>query len=343
MPARSPTVGIARFFAEIEPLSLVLTDLCFGYRRGQHPTIGPLSLRLEAGQCLALVGPSSCGKSTLLQLIAGHLTPWSGRIELNSKDYTLLPPERRGFGQVHQSGRLFPHLTVGENVAFPLRVRGVAPPEILRRVAVAFQVCQLDAELAERKPAELSGGQAQRVALARAMVFEPTCLLLDEPFANLDRTTREELLTEWERMWADQPRTTLLVTHDPDEAFRLADTVAVMHCGQILQSGPPRELYERPLCAFVARALGPVVLQADGLHGSLLRPEQVRFAEPGETGRPATVIRSHDRGRAMEWLCRDDAGTEWRVATIVPPALLPGARVQLVVPEPWHFPQADPS
>ncbi len=221
-----------------------------------------MSLELPAGSFFALLGASGSGKTTLLKLIGGYLIPEKGRIALAGRDVTALPPERRHVGMVFQSYALFPHLSARGNVAFGLEVRGVPRPERRRRVEEALDRVALAEEARDRKPAGLSGGQQQRVALARALVIEPDLLLLDEPLANLDRRLREQVRGELRQLQRATGLTTLLVTHDQEEALALADRVGVMAAGRLLQAATPEELYERPCCPYVARLLGDANLLA---------------------------------------------------------------------------------
>src|SRR5215210_3457403 len=207
-----------------------------------------LSLEIEKGEVLALLGPSGSGKTTALRLIAGFEAPDRGRIRVDGEDVTGLPPSRRRFGMVFQHYALFPHLTVGENVAFGLE--GASNEESRRRVAEALSQVDLPGFEA-RRVGEISGGQQQRVALARALAPEPRVLLLDEPLSNLDPSLRERTRRELRRAIQRVGITTVLVTHEQDEAFELGDRVAVMRSGRLEQVGTPDELYGAPANAFV--------------------------------------------------------------------------------------------
>lgn len=238
---------------QIKPAPLALEELSFSY--GQTPTIRNFSLTVEAGELMVLVGPSGCGKSTLLRLVAGLLRPTGGRIRLDDVDIAGVPPERRQVGWVPQSYALFEHLSVAENIAFGPRMQGCSRAEQHERVAALLAFCQLS-ELAERPVRSLSGGQRQRVAIARALAVRPRVLLLDEPLAALDPQLRHELRGRLVELIRASGVTTLFVTHDQSEALAVADRIAVLHAGEILQFGTPRELWERPRSAFVARFLG---------------------------------------------------------------------------------------
>jgi iron(III) transport system ATP-binding protein len=222
---------------------------------GESIAVADLSLSVERKEFFGLLGPSGCGKTTTLRLIAGLESPDNGRIEFDGRDITNLSPERRGFGMVFQNYALFPHLNVFENVAFGLRARKIERAEIAERVANALALVQLPGF--ERRPVtELSGGQQQRVAIARAISIEPALLLFDEPLSNLDVTLREETRDELRDLVTKLGLTAVYVTHDQEEAFALCDRISVMSEGRELQTGAPRELYERPQLTTVARFLG---------------------------------------------------------------------------------------
>jgi ABC-type Fe3+/spermidine/putrescine transport system ATPase subunit len=227
-----------------------------GFAFGNSPVVSDINLRLAAGTFLSLLGPSGGGKTTLLKLIGGYLRPTKGHIFLRECDVTPLPPERRDIGMVFQNYALFPHLTARANVSFGLEMRRVPRAERQRRVESMLDRVGLTASERSRRPVQLSGGQQQRVALARALVIEPIVLLLDEPLANLDRQLREQLRGELKELQRRSGVTTLLVTHDRDEALTLADRVGVLAAGRLLQVGTPEEVYQRPSCPFVARLLG---------------------------------------------------------------------------------------
>jgi multiple sugar transport system ATP-binding protein len=214
-----------------------------------------LSLDIEDGEFFALLGPSGCGKTTLLRTIAGLETASSGTVRIGDRDVTRLAPGSRDVAMVFQDYALFPHMTVADNVAYPLRIKKVGRTE--RRAKAAQTAAGLSlAGLMERRPAQLSGGQQQRVALARAMVAEPTVFLLDEPLSNLDARLRLEARTFLKRLQHDLGVTTVFVTHDQAEALALADRIAVMDAGRIRQLGTPREIFQRPANVFVAGFIG---------------------------------------------------------------------------------------
>ncbi len=259
--------------------------------------VDDLSLEVAQGSFFAMLGPSGCGKTTTLRMIGGFEQPSSGRILLGDRDVVGLPPFRRDVNTVFQSYALFPHLTIGENVAFGLRRRGVRGPELRTRVGEALELVALGG-YAERKPGQLSGGQQQRVALARALVNHPRVLLLDEPLGALDLKLRKQMQLELKRIQHEVGITFVHVTHDQEEAMTMADSIAVMNGGRIEQLGTPGELYERPATAFVAGFLGASNL----LHGTVSGPGAVRLdagaeihvvpeALGGRSGRVAVGIR----------------------------------------------------
>lgn len=232
-------------------LSLKNISRSFGSTRA----VIDVSLDVEQGEFFGLLGPSGCGKTTTLRMIAGLEKPDSGAILFQNSEITNLPPERRGFGMVFQNYALFPHLNVFENVAFGLRARHKTKPEMADRVASALELVQLPG-YQKRAVDELSGGQQQRVAIARAIAIEPALLLFDEPLSNLDVSLREETRSELRELVTRLGLTAVYVTHDQEEAFALCDRISVMVGGQLMQTGRPRELYERPAEMAVASFLG---------------------------------------------------------------------------------------
>ena len=267
---------------------------------GNVAALQPTDLDVAPGEFLTLLGPSGSGKTTLLNICAGYVAPSAGRLLLGGRDVTGLPPRRRNMGMVFQNYALFPHMSVFENVAYGLRVRGLSRADIASKVAHALNVVQLD-EYGRRSVRELSGGQQQRVALARAMVIEPDILLMDEPLGALDRQLRKDVQLEIRRLHVAQPRTTLYVTHDQEEALVMSDRIAVMRAGRIVQIGTGRELYERPANTFVAKFLG----ESNLLHGQVAgiangqaqltvpgldRPIEGRAASGIDVGAPAAAL-----------------------------------------------------
>jgi ABC-type Fe3+/spermidine/putrescine transport system ATPase subunit len=235
------------------PYALVLEGLFKSY--GDVAAVDGVSLGIPKGSILALLGPSGCGKTTVLRSIAGFVTLDQGQITLDGRDITGLPPERRGTAMVFQNYALFPHMNVAETAGFGLRMRKVGAAERAQRVAAVLAMVRLD-ELADRYPSELSGGQQQRAALARAIITRPDVLLLDEPFGALDQNLREAMQIELRKLQQQLNLTTVIVTHDQQEAMILADMVAVMREGQVEQLATPSEIYDRPATRFVAGFMG---------------------------------------------------------------------------------------
>jgi sulfate/thiosulfate transport system ATP-binding protein len=242
-----------------------------------HVALEDVSLSIASGSLTALLGPSGSGKSTLLRVIAGLEKPDSGQVLIEDLDVTNQPARQRGIGFVFQHYAAFKHMTVWDNVAFGLKIRRRKRGEIRERVAELLQLVQLE-PFAKRYPAQLSGGQRQRMALARALAVDPRVLLLDEPFGALDARVRKELRA-WLRRLHDQTHvTTIIVTHDQEEAMEVADQIALLHEGRIEQVGSPRDLYEQPANEFVMGFVGPVNKIGD----TLVRPSHVEVAlEPG--------------------------------------------------------------
>lgn len=272
---------------------------------GRSVALHPTDLDIRDGEFFTFLGPSGSGKTTLLRMIGGFIDPSAGRIEIGGRDVTGLPAHRRNLGVVFQSYALFPHLTVAGNVAFGLKMRGIARAERERRALAALDLVGLS-DFVSRFPAQLSGGQQQRVALARAMVIEPDVLLLDEPLGALDLALRKRMQRELRALHRKLGRTFIFVTHDQDEAMTLSDRIAVLAEGQIQQVDTPEVLYDRPTSAFVAGFLGDsnilngtlvaegfqlpdgtlVPLETGGRMGPsalAIRPERLRLAVPGRT------------------------------------------------------------
>ena len=271
---------------------------------GGAPAVDDISFTVEAGKLCAILGPSGCGKSTTLRLVAGLDSATSGRIFIDGKDVTDLPPAARGISMVFQSYALFPHLNVRENILFGLKVRKVEAGERDRRLKAAAEMLGLDA-LLDRKPSQLSGGQQQRVALGRAIVAQTPVCLMDEPLSNLDAQLRVEMRRDIRDLQKRLGITMLYVTHDQIEAMTMADQVVLMKSGRIEQDGPPADLYEQPATTFVARFVGMppmnvlslgAVVDAGGNGAGApgarplalgIRPESIRI---GDAGARAKVI-----------------------------------------------------
>ncbi|MBL8692143.1 MAG: ABC transporter ATP-binding protein [Rhodospirillaceae bacterium] len=234
---------------------------------GATVAVRDVTLDVGDGEFLVLLGPSGCGKTTTLRMIAGFIAPTAGRVHLGGREITALPPWKRNAGIVFQSYALFPHLTVAENVAFGLEMRKLSKAEIAPKVAEALRLVRLD-HLGERLPRQLSGGQQQRVALARALAIRPDVLLLDEPLSNLDAKLRETVRIEIRELQRQLGITTVMVTHDQEEALIMADRLVVMSEGEVKQVGTQRELYEQPANRFVAGFVG----RSNFLAGTMVSP-----------------------------------------------------------------------
>ncbi|RYF56436.1 MAG: ABC transporter ATP-binding protein [Comamonadaceae bacterium] len=222
---------------------------------GDHVVLNAFDLQVNRGELIALLGPSGSGKTTVIRTVSGFLQPTYGSVFLNGEDVTDRPAHKRGVGVVFQSYALFPHMTVADNIAYPLKIRGAGKSEIKSRVAELLELVQLGNQ-GKKKPARLSGGQQQRVALARALAMSPDVLLLDEPLSNLDANLRREVGEEIRRLQKKTGTTAIMVTHDRQEAFGMADRIAVLRAGKIEQLGPPRELYRNPKTRFMAQFVG---------------------------------------------------------------------------------------
>jgi putative spermidine/putrescine transport system ATP-binding protein len=244
------------------PLQLVGVSKSFG----SVQALRPMTQTIEGGEMLALLGPSGCGKTTTLRIIAGFETPDRGSIIIGTRDVTELPPNKRGLGMVFQSYSLFPHMTVGENVAFGLKMQGVSAAERTTRVREMLALVRL-AQHEDRQIHQLSGGQQQRIALARALVTNPSTLLLDEPLGALDKNLRERMQFELREIQQRLGITSILVTHDQEEALTMSNRVAVMSDGQVVQVGRPTDIYERPRNRFVAEFLGTANIVAGTVTG----------------------------------------------------------------------------
>jgi sulfate/thiosulfate transport system ATP-binding protein len=322
---------------------------------GRYPALNDVSLAAADREFLALLGPSGSGKTTLLRVLAGLETPDTGEVRFGGEDYLAIPARRRRAGMVFQHYALFRHMTVADNIAFGLQVRPRASrpsgTEIARRVGELLDLVQLP-ELGSRYPAQLSGGQRQRVALARALAIEPRMLLLDEPFGALDAPVRRDL-RRWLREMHDRAGvTTVFVTHDQEEALDLADRVAILSAGQLIQLGAPQALYDAPANAFVYEFLGAAcrlsAIVADGRvsvgdwtapapTGSpsgpaqlYFRPGEIAFPPAGEAGLTAQVRGVYARGPDLRIDCRV-AGAPIELVTTTgaaPPGLAAGGQIR---------------
>ena len=264
-----------------------------------------LDLHVPDHKFLALLGPSGCGKTTALRILAGLEEPSTGRVLIGERDVTRLQPRDRDIAMVFQSYALYPHMTVGENIAYPLRIRKVAPAERTRKITDVTVALEID-HLLDRHPRQLSGGQRQRVALARAIVRDPAAFLMDEPLSNLDARLRLTMRGEIKRLCHRLGATTLYVTHDQAEALTMADLIAVLRDGELQQVAPPDEIYDRPANRFVALFVGSPAMNF------LERPDRRRRAScrrrhaaarpgsaPGLSRRRRTRSRHPARGRPV--------------------------------------------
>jgi spermidine/putrescine ABC transporter ATP-binding subunit len=308
-------------------------------RYGNVAALEEMSFLLQSGQFLTLLGPSGCGKSTTLRIIAGLLQPSSGRVLLDGRDVTALSAARRNIGMVFQSLALFPHMTAAENVAFGLKMRKVGTAEKAARVKRMLDIVQLG-PLADRYPAQMSGGQQQRIALARALVIEPSILILDEPFGALDRKLREAMQVELRQITRDLAITALFVTHDQEEALMLSDVIAVMNRGRVEQLGTPAAIFRRPATRFVADFMGVTNfldgrlvateagisrIEAAGIAFGVpadpnlhvgrevsvaIRPEGVTLsrAAPGDSGVAGRVLQATYHGNVSSYAIKLDSG-----------------------------------
>jgi putative spermidine/putrescine transport system ATP-binding protein len=306
---------------------LILKDIV--KRFGATQVVHGVNLTIPAGKLVCFLGPSGCGKTTLLRMIAGLDMPSSGHLLLGGEDLTCVPANQREFGMVFQSLALFPHLSVGDNIGYPLKLRGVTKEERQRRVAELLELIQLP-QMVNRTVAQLSGGQRQRVAIARAIAYSPKLLLLDEPLSALDAKLREAMQVEIRLLQQRLGITTIMVTHDQREAMTMADVIVVMEAGRIAQVGSPLEIYRNPVSEFVADFIGLGNILAIEQHSEhavrlpggqairidtprraassaelklLIRPEDVCLKAPGSAADNAvagTVSFIRDVGSALE-------------------------------------------
>ena len=275
-------------------------------RFGNLAAVDDVSLEIERGEFLALLGPSGSGKSTILMSLAGFERPTKGAILIDGVDCTPLAPHKRNIGMVFQHYTLFPHMSVRENVAFPLKMRGVAKADRNRRAEAALKTVRLEG-FGDRVPKQLSGGQQQRVALARAIVYNPRVLLMDEPLSALDKNLREEMQLEIKRLHSDLGVTVVFVTHDQGEALTMADRVAILKAGKLQQISPARELYERPANLFAAGFIGemnqiPVDYDGERVHlggGRTLAVPREASVQPVASGKAILAVRP-ERVRIVE-------------------------------------------
>lgn len=295
-------------------------------RFGDLEAVGDVTLRIPKGEFFSLLGPSGCGKTTLLRIVAGFEQPDEGRVEIAGQDVTKVPPQKRPTAMVFQNYALFPNLSVGENVAYGLRVRKVAPGERKRRVEQALKRVRL-AELADKPVDQLSGGQQQRVAVARAIAVEPAVLLFDEPLSNLDVALRERTRNELKTIQKQLGITSIYVTHDQQEALVLSDRIGVMRSGRLIEVGAPADLFDNPRTTFVASFLSGCNLVEDRVLADRLagvetprdrilavRPDELVISQDGEGAIEARAVSKSFLGLQSEWVLQVD-GTSLRVLT----------------------------
>ncbi len=267
---------------------VTLESICKTYPGGDEPAVDDFSLEIDSGRLVAFLGPSGCGKTTTLKMIAGLIQPSSGRIHFDGEDILPIPAERRGAVMVFQNYLLFPYMSVGANVGFGLKMRGVHKREIQKRVADMLALVKLP-DIAKRRPSQLSGGQQQRVALARALITEPRVLLLDEPLSNLDAHLRDEMRELILSIQRELAVTTVFVTHDQEEAVLLADQIALMFDGLLRQFASPAEFYQRPISQRAARFFGGVNFIAGSRHDGSVQTSigDFHFASAGKESAPS--------------------------------------------------------
>jgi spermidine/putrescine ABC transporter ATP-binding subunit len=294
--------------------------------------VDAVELQVRPGEFFSLLGPSGCGKTTTLRIIAGFEEPDSGRVMVGGRDLTHVPVHRRDMGMVFQSYALFPHRTVAENVAFGLRMRGLAKAEIAERVRTALALVALEG-YGDRRPNQLSGGQQQRVALARAVVIRPAVLLCDEPLGALDRKLRQIMQVELKSLQRSLGLTLVFVTHDQEEALAMSDRIGVMNGGRLEQVGTPAAIYDRPTTRFVASFIGEINFLEGAMAGGrfvtrsgealpgpagpdgpatlALRPEKLTLAEPGRGCLDGTVADASFLGDQVMYMVATAGGERW--------------------------------
>ncbi len=259
-------------------------------------------VNVRQGEFLTLLGPSGSGKTTLLNVIAGMLSPTTGEVFIDGRNVTSVPAHKRGLGMVFQNYALMPHMTVYENIAFPLQLRKVKKSEIGQRVADVLELVRLP-DLAERKPRELSGGQQQRVSIARCIVYNPSLILMDEPLGALDKKLREQMQLEIKRIHVESGITVMYVTHDQEEALNMSDRVMLMNEGIVEQLGTPTELYTNPVSEFAADFIGQSAL----LDGEIVETGETSVVELGASGTCRVAIRDPQVGARGKLLLRPEA------------------------------------
>nr|WP_045393209.1 ABC transporter ATP-binding protein [Falsirhodobacter sp. alg1] len=326
----------------------------YGEGKSAVTALGNVSLEIRKGEFFTLLGPSGCGKTSLLRCIAGFETPTSGAILLSGRDITYDPPNSRPINTVFQSYALFPHLTVAQNVGFGLKMQGKPKAEIASATARVLALVKLEA-FADRLPQQMSGGQQQRVALARALAPAPEVLLLDEPLSALDLKLRKEMQGELKRLQIETGITFIFVTHDQEEALTMSDRIGIMSAGDLLQVGPPREIYNNPVNRFVADFIGETnfltaevrnnvvrigaghefAVPLNGRQGTItlaIRPEQVSLG-PAGTGLPAKVVEATYLGTDTHYTValQDDSRLTARIQSNTTASLEVGDQVGLMI------------
>jgi len=318
------------------PAYLSVESISVSYGANAPPVLDRVSLDVQRGEMVALLGPSGCGKTTLLRSIAGFVQPQSGRIVVDGRDITALPPEARHTAMMFQSYALWPHMDVAANIGYGLRMRGVARAQVAERVEQMLKLLQLEG-FGPRRVASLSGGQRQRVAMGRALAVDPLLLLLDEPMSNLDYKVRLDLRHELRALQRRVGITAIYVTHDREEALTLADRIAVIDGGRVLQYGTPEAVFHQPASPFVAGFMGAdnAVDIADE-HGAPRRAHfrgdrahLARSADPAALSLEGTIEQASYLGHGWRYRVRLAGGPVW----VDDPASVPeGSRTHVVVP-----------
>ncbi|MCO5733314.1 ABC transporter ATP-binding protein [Rhizobium sp. SSA_523] len=304
-------------------------------RFGSVFAVNGVDIDIAAGEFLALLGPSGSGKTTILMSVAGFEFPSSGKILVDSEDLTYVPANQRNLGMVFQNYTLFPHMSILDNVAFPLKMRGMAKAERYAKAEEALSTVRL-AGYGDRFPNQLSGGQQQRIALARAIVYRPRVLLMDEPLSALDKNLREDMQLEIKRLHAELGITVIFVTHDQGEALTMADRVAVLKDGKIQQIGPSRELYERPANLFTAGFIGEmnfidVTVEAAGDTMTVLLPSGERWSVPAAAAvEPLHVGQKAVLGFRPERLALNATGSDHTLQVTLSDVVYAGSALLLI-------------
>jgi len=333
-PTLSPPLNPSPSNAFMPPQPIVSLDRVskiYGSGQKEVYAVRDVTLAVQPGEFFSLLGSSGSGKTTTLRLIGGFEIPEYGQVFIGGEDVTTLPPYRRAVHTVFQSYALFPHMTVTENIAYPLQIAKVARAEAEPRVAEAMRMFQIEG-LGDRRPSQLSGGQQQRVALARALISRPKVLLLDEPLSALDAKIREEVRQELRELQRETGLTFIYVTHDQEEALALSDRIAVMHSGQVQQLGSPKDIYNRPASRFVAQFIG----KANVLQGTVqsVADEAVAIAINGCAVRALAMGQALTAGEAATVMLRPERVR--LVATDAPGAIAATIRQVTYIGQVWE-------